>query len=156
VAVLRTRNPVPLTLKLPYLLALVAFLAWLLRGYPQVTQKYERLWRGELQLDPLRVPLHNPLILLEGKVESGQLVLRLLRTYAAPYAEDRLIVVELHPLRGETVRMKVRKRVALGTFVTLAFPLSFSAEQLAGYRVEVYLNERLVAARQGDREWVPG
>ncbi|MEM2298719.1 MAG: hypothetical protein QXW23_04290, partial [Thermofilaceae archaeon] len=80
----------------------------------------------------------------------------LLRTYAAPYAEDLLIVVELHQLRGETVRMEVRKRVALGTFVTLTFPLSFSAEQLAGYRVEVYLNERLVAARQGDREWIPG
>ncbi|MEM1698252.1 MAG: hypothetical protein QXG48_06310, partial [Thermofilaceae archaeon] len=76
-AALRARITVPLTLKLLYLLALAAFLAWLLRGYPRVTQKYERLWRGEPQLDPLRVPLHNPLILLEGKVEGSQLVLRL-------------------------------------------------------------------------------
>lgn len=136
-----------------YSFLLVTFFAWALQGYLEAAQGYEVTWRNSPQVDPISIPPYSPLILIECRVEKDQLIVRLLRTYAVPEAEELLLLVELYNLRGEATRMKVRTRVPLGSRVSLAFPLWFDEEQLSGYRVEVYINGKLVAARLGGRTW---
>lgn len=135
--------------KLFYLFVILGFLAWCLGNYVQAFWRYKQLWSGAPQLNPLSDILHNPIVVLECKVEGSQLVVRLLRTYSEPEAEDLQVVVELQFLGGKIAKMEIMRRVVLGSILSLEFPLSFSVELLLSYKVEVYLSGKLVTVKQG-------
>ncbi|MCS7104624.1 MAG: hypothetical protein NZ954_03560 [Thermofilaceae archaeon] len=74
--------------------------------------------------------------------------MRILRTYSQPGRENVTIFIKLQLFNGETVKMGAWKNVALGEIIQLSFPLDFNAGQVISYRVEIYLEEKLVLAEE--------
>lgn len=135
--------------KFLYLLLLIVFLTWSFRDYVLTFRGYRGLWSGEQRLNLFSCSLCSPAVILECRIGDSKLFVRLLRTYAEPEAEDLRVVVEFEFVGGGSMRVEVRKRTVLGGFVSLEFPIGSGAEQMASYRVEVYLDGRLVAVGQG-------
>ncbi|MDW8004862.1 MAG: hypothetical protein RMI04_08650 [Thermofilaceae archaeon] len=131
-----------------YVTSLILSSVWVLREYRLVTLGYEVLWAGASSVNPLYDSFLNPLVFLDCKLEGDSIVMRILRTYSQPGRENVTIFIKLQLFNGETVKMGAWKNVALGEIIQLSFPLDFNAGQVISYRVEIYLEEKLVLAEE--------
>jgi len=135
-------------LRVAYVLAFCAFLAYALSGYPGAAIRYADFWSSGARVNPLDGRLQKPALLYAVEKEGGGLKVLVLRTYAEPAAQDITVKLTVFNADGSLSFYTFKERAPPGRLAayTVHAPLA------VGLRVEVEVD----GARAVEERWLSG